>query len=196
MAHHSDHKVLLFVAAVAVLGAGTRIVRATHAEAPDAAQPALDHQRSVAAQAAQRGSGRGHSTHMKAAVDSTDTTHHAARDTTHRHPREAPPLDRPGYVGGKLDLDVASAAQLDSLPGITPALARRIIADRMVRGPFLRLDGLLRVFGVNARVLRQLDTLVTISGTYRFPDRTDTVIPPKKKKKRKPSKPTTESAEP
>jgi len=185
MSNHSDHKVLLFLAAVAVLGTGMRLARSTRGDHADPAQPALDHQQFVAAQAAQGGSGRGRHTHMKVPADSADTTRHTARDSARRHPREAPPLDRPGYVGGRLDLDVASAAQLDSLPGITPALARRIVADRIVRGPFLRLDGLLRVFGVNARVLRQLDTLVTFSGTYRFPDRTDTVIPPKKKKKRK-----------
>jgi len=69
-----------------------------------------------------------------------------------------------GYLNGKLDLDVATAAQIDSLPGITPTIAKRIAADRMRRGPFLSLDGLRRVSGVGPALAKHLDSLVTFSG--------------------------------
>ena len=76
-------------------------------------------------------------------------------------------LDRPGYVAGKLDLDVATAAQIDSLPGVTPTMAKRIVADRMRRGPFLNANGLRRVSGVGDMFLLRIDTLVTFSGTMK-----------------------------
>ena len=190
MPYHSDHKVLLFLAAVAVLGTGVRVARAARGNGDHgpSAQPALEHQRSVTAQSAQRASGRGRATpHMKLAADS-DSTRRPPGDSARKRNRSAAPhgvLDRPGYIAGKLDLDIATAAQLDSLPGVTPALARRIVADRLERGPFLTLAGLRRVPGVGAAFVRKLDTLVTFSGTVKFPEPADTVIPPRKKKKPK-----------
>ena len=86
---------------------------------------------------------------------------------------------------GKLDLDVATAAQLDSLPGVTPTIARRIIADRMARGPFLSKDGLRRVSGVGPGLVEKLDTLVTFSGTFISSTPADTVIASRRKKRGK-----------
>ena len=92
-------------------------------------------------------------------------------------------LDRPGYIGKKLDLDVATAAQIDSLPGVTPLMARRIVGDRVRRGPFLSMTGLQRVSGVGRGFIQKIDTLVTFSGTYAFPSPGDTVIKPRKRKR-------------
>ncbi len=47
-----------------------------------------------------------------------------------------------------VDLNSASAAELGSLPGIGPRLARDIVADRNSRGPFGAVDELLRVPGI------------------------------------------------
>jgi hypothetical protein len=100
-------------------------------------------------------------------------------DRPARGPSTTP--DRRGYVGGKLDLDVATAAQVDSLPGVTPTIARRIVADRMMRGPFMSKDGLRRVFGVGPALVQQLDSLVTFSGTFVPSSPADTVIKPRKR---------------
>jgi hypothetical protein len=80
--------------------------------------------------------------------------------------KAAEPHTGPGYINGKLDLDVATAAQIDSLPGVPPTIAKRIAADRMRRGPFLSLDGLRRVSGVGPSLAKHLDSLVTFSGVY------------------------------
>jgi DNA uptake protein ComE-like DNA-binding protein len=96
-------------------------------------------------------------------------------------------LDRPGYIGGKLDLDVATAAQIHSLPGVSAAMARRIAADRMTRGPFLNLDGMRRVAGVGPRFVAQIDSLVTFSGTVQRGTAADTVVPPRQSRGRKAS---------
>jgi competence protein ComEA len=92
-------------------------------------------------------------------------------------------LDRRGYVGKRLDLDVATAAQIDSLPGVSPLMARRIVQDRLRRGPFLSMSGLQRVSGVGRGFIQKIDTMVTFSGTYAFPSPNDTVIKTRKRKR-------------
>lgn len=84
-------------------------------------------------------------------------------------------------MGSRLDMDVASAAQIDSLPGVTPLMAKRIVADRMARGPFLNADGLRRVIGAGAGFLKRVDTLITFSGTFVQGSASDTIIPKRRR---------------
>lgn len=86
-------------------------------------------------------------------------------------------------------MDVATAAQIDSLPGITPTMARRIVADRMSRGPFLGLDGLRRVSGAGPMFVQRIDSLVTFSGVYRPGTPADTVIPKRRARAKRKSQP-------
>jgi competence ComEA-like helix-hairpin-helix protein len=53
-------------------------------------------------------------------------------------------------------LNTASEAELDQLPGIGPALARAIVAERTTHGPFGTLEDLRRVRGLKPSVLRGL----------------------------------------
>jgi competence protein ComEA len=199
MSLRSDHKALIFIGVVAVLGAGGRVLRAANNDASSRAQPALDVQARAADSAASahrdgRGGkasagrqGRGRS--GRAAGDTTrrsvrDTTRRTARDSTGKA-KGSGPLDRVGYIGGKLDLDVATASQINALPGVTPAMAKRIVADRMMRGPFLGRDGLRRVPGAGPLFLRQIDSLIVFSGTFVAPAVGDTVIPRTKPKRAK-----------
>ena len=55
-----------------------------------------------------------------------------------------------------LDLDSASAADLDRLPGIGPVLAARIVEHRRVHGRFHHVDELLLVHGIGPRLLERL----------------------------------------
>jgi len=57
---------------------------------------------------------------------------------------------------GRLDVDRATGAEFERLPGIGPALAARIIADRSSRGPFSTPEGLLRVRGIGPKTLDRL----------------------------------------
>ena len=66
-----------------------------------------------------------------------------------------------------VDLDVASASEIEALPRIGPALARRVLASRDSLGPFGSLDGLRRVKGIGPATLRLLAPLVTFSGQTR-----------------------------
>ena len=169
----------MFFGAVAVLGAGVRVVRAAGSPASSSSQPALERQihSSDSAQRASR-SGRKKTTRSASA---RKTNRSAADADTGRRRRPTGPLDRRGYVGDRLDMDVASAAQIDSLPGVSPVMARRIVMDRMVRGPFTTPDGLRRVIGVGPGFLKRIDGLVTFSGTYVQSSASDTVIPKRRR---------------
>jgi competence ComEA-like helix-hairpin-helix protein len=53
----------------------------------------------------------------------------------------------------KIDLNSASAAELEALPRIGPALARRIVDDREKYGPFRKIEDLDRVPGIGPKTL-------------------------------------------
>jgi hypothetical protein len=187
MSLRPDHKALVFLGAVAVLGAGVRVSRAaSRSVSSPSTQPALDRQMASADSAAnasrsglgsRRSSGRGGARGgarggRRAAGRSQEWSSDSAwspPDSEQGKPsrkKTADPHTGPGYINGRLDLDVATAAQIDSLPGVPPTIAKRIAADRMRRGPFLSLDGLRRVSGVGPALAKHLDSLVTFSGVY------------------------------
>ena len=66
-----------------------------------------------------------------------------------------------------LDLDRASADDIESLPGVGPALAARIVANRDTAGAFGSLDGLCDVSGIGPALAERLRPLVTFSGAPR-----------------------------
>lgn len=55
-----------------------------------------------------------------------------------------------------ISLNDASAEQLESLPGIGPKLARRIVDDRRLHGKFLSVRDLDRVDGVSPKLTARL----------------------------------------
>ncbi|WP_018640393.1 ComEA family DNA-binding protein [Parafrankia elaeagni] len=67
-----------------------------------------------------------------------------------------------GAGGQPLDLNTATVAQLDDLPGVGPVLAQRIIDWRSENGPFTSPDQLGEVTGVGDRRLADLLPLVRV----------------------------------
>ena len=63
---------------------------------------------------------------------------------------------------GKVNLNSAGVAELDTLPGIGPATAQRIVADRESNGPFASVDDLKRVSGIGDKKFEQLASLVCV----------------------------------
>lgn len=61
-----------------------------------------------------------------------------------------------------LNLNTASAAQLETLPGIGPGLAARILEYRRKHGPFKRAQDLIIVRGMSAKRFRLLAAFVRV----------------------------------
>jgi competence protein ComEA len=69
------------------------------------------------------------------------------------------PVD--GAATGPVDLNRASAAELETLPGVGPAIAAAIVAFRDETGPFRTVDDLLEVPGIGpAKLAGLLDAVV------------------------------------
>jgi competence protein ComEA len=73
------------------------------------------------------------------------------------------PLLTVGDIGPRppvslIDVNTASAAALERLPGIGPTLAARIVVDRAEQGRFRTLDDLRRVRGITPATIHRLRT--------------------------------------
>jgi len=66
-----------------------------------------------------------------------------------------------GAAGGLLDLNSATAAQLDALPGVGPVLAQHIIDWRTAHGGFTSVSQLQNVSGIGDSKFADLKALVT-----------------------------------
>lgn len=71
---------------------------------------------------------------------------------------------RPLGASERIDVDRAGAAELIRLPGIGPALANRIVADRQSHGAFGNIAGLRRVRGLGPSLLDRLRGHLTFGG--------------------------------
>ena len=63
----------------------------------------------------------------------------------------------------RIDVNSATAAELQLLPRIGPALAQRIVEYRKQHGPFRALHDLERVKGIGPRTIERLEPLITLS---------------------------------
>jgi len=64
---------------------------------------------------------------------------------------------------GKINLNTATAEQLETLPGIGPALAERILAYREAYGPFTAVEDLLRVSGIGEKTLESIRDYIAVT---------------------------------
>ena len=64
--------------------------------------------------------------------------------------------------GAPLDLNTATEAELDALPGVGPVLAGRIVAWRVDHGAFTAVEELLEVSGIGTATLADLAGLVRV----------------------------------
>ena len=80
------------------------------------------------------------------------------------HEAHSQPLDTASIAGaGPLDINTATADELDGLPGIGPALAQRIIDRRETAGPFRGEEDLLAVEGIGPATYEDLTPYIGFS---------------------------------
>lgn len=64
--------------------------------------------------------------------------------------------------GNKININSATAKELDSLPGIGPAMAKRIEEYRSQKGPFTSVEGIKGVKGIGDGVFKKIKDKITI----------------------------------
>jgi competence protein ComEA len=80
-------------------------------------------------------------------------------------PGEAVPADAGGEAGtpgGKVNLNLATPAQLEELPGVGPVLAERIISHRQTKGRFTSPRQLMEVSGFGPKKYEALKDQITV----------------------------------
>ena len=86
----------------------------------------------------------------------------AAQESSRPAPRP------PDAATAPVNLNTATATQLESLPGIGPAMAQRIVEYRQQSGGFKKIEELMNVRGIGEASFLKLKPLITVT-----PPRTD-----------------------
>jgi comEA protein len=84
-----------------------------------------------------------------------------------RLPSVASPLPFEEVAGqqtptGPININTASQEELESLPGIGPTIARRIIDYRTQHGPFKKKEDLLKVKGIGPKTFADLQEKISL----------------------------------
>ncbi len=67
--------------------------------------------------------------------------------------------------GALIDINRATAEELDRLPGIGPVNAQNIIAYRLEHGAFTSIDAIQQVSGIGPGIYEQIKTLITVEAS-------------------------------
>ena len=63
----------------------------------------------------------------------------------------------------KIDLNSASASELELLPHIGPVLSQRIVNYRKTKGTFQRIEDLMEVSGIGEKTFEKIRNLITVN---------------------------------
>jgi comEA protein len=64
---------------------------------------------------------------------------------------------------GKIDLNSASASELELLPHIGPVLSQRIVNYRKTKGKFQRIEDLMKVSGIGEKTFERIKNFITVN---------------------------------
>lgn len=88
--------------------------------------------------------------------------------------RTTPPLQTPGAIApsvtteviptdGRININSATAQQLDALPGVGPLTAKAIVSYRGQKGPFVKIEDLMNVPGIGPAKFAAMKSKVSVS---------------------------------
>lgn len=137
----NERKGLLFLAFVALSGAGVRVWRGRQPPPASTEVAALEHQ-----------------------LGRVDSARSAKREPKARAARARRPPEPAPSDTQPVDINTATAAQIEALPGIGPTMAKRIVAHRDSAGSFADLAALCDVRGIGPSLAKRLRPLVTFEG--------------------------------
>lgn len=97
----------------------------------------------------------------------------AAKSGSQNAPAQGPAITEPRALSssqpepparaGILDLNKATAAELELLPGVGPSLAARIVEFRDKNGPFKKFEDLDKVYGFGPKMLEKIHPFVEVA---------------------------------
>ncbi|MGH9340116.1 MAG: ComEA family DNA-binding protein [Acidobacteriota bacterium] len=64
---------------------------------------------------------------------------------------------------GKVDLNIATLRELDTLPGVGPIMAARILDFRIKNGPFKRIEDLMNVRGIGEKKFLKMKSRIAVA---------------------------------
>jgi DNA uptake protein ComE-like DNA-binding protein len=158
----AERQALAFLAGVALLGGSVQVWRHRSARTDSTTMIQASGTPGVEAQLHAVDSLRASRSNKKKPARKTSRSPDSMRVAGTLPPPEAPLL---------VDVDVASASELEQLPRVGPALAARIVADRDSLGAFGSLQEFGRVRGIGPAMLKLLEPVTTFSGRTRSPSR-------------------------
>lgn len=71
--------------------------------------------------------------------------------------------EKPAVASSQINLNTASQAQLETLPGVGAATAKRIIEYRQKSGSFKKIEELMNVKGIGEKAFLKLKPYITVT---------------------------------
>ncbi len=167
----AERQALIFLAAVALLGSGARVVHSARlkrelsagAQLTTPAEDSTAVGQQIGAVDSARAAGEGSRRRSRGGAGRRRVGR-AERVVGSSGATERPILKReqaPRAPPAPIDINRASAAEIERLPRIGPALAQRIVAWREAHGPYHTLDDLRHVRGIGPAITSLLAESVT-----------------------------------
>ena len=83
-----------------------------------------------------------------------------------QQPKATPLVEKPATV---VNLNTATVADLEQLPGVGPTTAARIVEYRVKRGPFKKIEELMNVQGIGEKSFLKLKAQITVASPNATP---------------------------